>query len=193
MRIDTANKILGLRVNEWVSALIFLGAAGFLAVDAWRHRNDEPPAAESDDGVEPVAGGEPPDDEPDERGGARRAGRAARQLVSGSTVVLLAWAACPTGSRPTTSPMWPCSPASPSPLTSWSATPASSPACSTTSPTSTPSTLDGVEPMTQPYPLVNVLREDIVGDCLDRDEVLSQAPAAEDGRFRVPPILGEAP
>ena len=45
VRIDTANKILGLRVNEWVSALIFLGAAGFLAVDAWRHRNDEPPAA----------------------------------------------------------------------------------------------------------------------------------------------------
>ena len=53
--------------------------------------------------------------------------------------------------------------------------------------------LDGVEPMTQPDPLTNVLREDIVGDCLDRDEVLAQAPAAEDGRFRVPPILGEAP
>jgi aspartyl-tRNA(Asn)/glutamyl-tRNA(Gln) amidotransferase subunit C len=53
--------------------------------------------------------------------------------------------------------------------------------------------LDGVEPMTQPYPLSNVLRQDIVGDCLDRDEVLSQAPAAEDGRFRVPVILGEAP
>jgi len=52
--------------------------------------------------------------------------------------------------------------------------------------------LDGVEPMNQPYPLTNVLREDIVGDCLDRDEVLAQAPAAEDGRFRVPPILGEA-
>ena len=52
--------------------------------------------------------------------------------------------------------------------------------------------LDGVEPMTQPYPLTNVLREDIVGDCLDRDEVLAQAPAAEDGRFRVPLILGES-
>ena len=45
--------------------------------------------------------------------------------------------------------------------------------------------------MTQPYPLSNVLREDIVGDCLDRDEVLAQAPAAEDGRFRVPLILGD--
>ncbi len=53
--------------------------------------------------------------------------------------------------------------------------------------------LDGLEPMTQPYPLANVLREDIVGDCLDRDEVLAQAPDAESGRFRVPPILGEAP
>ena len=51
--------------------------------------------------------------------------------------------------------------------------------------------LDGVEPMTQPYPLSNVLRDDVVGLCLDRDEVLAQAPAAEHGRFRVPPILGE--
>ena len=51
--------------------------------------------------------------------------------------------------------------------------------------------LDGVEPMTQPYPLTNVLREDVVGDCLDRDEVLAQAPAAEAGRFRVPVILGD--
>jgi aspartyl-tRNA(Asn)/glutamyl-tRNA(Gln) amidotransferase subunit C len=53
--------------------------------------------------------------------------------------------------------------------------------------------LDGVEPMTQPYQLVNVLRDDVVGPCLSRDEVLAGAPAAEDGRFRVPPILGEAP
>jgi prolipoprotein diacylglyceryl transferase len=40
MRIDTANKILGLRVNEWVSALMFLGGVVFLAVDWWRHRHD---------------------------------------------------------------------------------------------------------------------------------------------------------
>lgn len=50
--------------------------------------------------------------------------------------------------------------------------------------------LAGVEAMTQPYPLVNVLRDDVVRPCLDRDEVLAAAPAAEDGRFRVPPILG---
>lgn len=53
--------------------------------------------------------------------------------------------------------------------------------------------LDGVEPTAHPLPLVNVLRPDEVRPSLDRDEVLSQAPAAEDGRFRVPRILGEAP
>lgn len=50
--------------------------------------------------------------------------------------------------------------------------------------------LDGVEPMNQPYPLVNVLRDDVVRPSLDRDEVMAAAPLAEDGRFRVPPILG---
>ena len=44
-----------------------------------------------------------------------------------------------------------------------------------------------------PLPLVNVFRPDVVMPSLDRDEVLGQAPAAEDGLFRVPPILGEAP
>jgi aspartyl-tRNA(Asn)/glutamyl-tRNA(Gln) amidotransferase subunit C len=50
--------------------------------------------------------------------------------------------------------------------------------------------LDDVVPMTQPYPLTNVFREDVVVAGLDRDEVLAVAPAAEDGRFRVPPIIG---
>jgi len=50
-----------------------------------------------------------------------------------------------------------------------------------------------VEPTAHPLPLINVLREDEVRACLDRDEVLAQAPAAEEGRFRVPRILGEAP
>jgi aspartyl-tRNA(Asn)/glutamyl-tRNA(Gln) amidotransferase subunit C len=53
--------------------------------------------------------------------------------------------------------------------------------------------LAGVEPMTQPYPLQNVLRDDVAGACLDRDEVLAEAPAAQDGRFLVPPILGAEP
>lgn len=51
--------------------------------------------------------------------------------------------------------------------------------------------LDDVEPMTQPYPLVNVMRDDVVRPGIDRDEALSQAPDAEDGRFRVPPTGGD--
>ncbi len=53
--------------------------------------------------------------------------------------------------------------------------------------------LDGVPATSHPLPLVNVLRADEPRPCLDRDEVLAAAPAAEDGRFRVPPILGEEP
>lgn len=50
--------------------------------------------------------------------------------------------------------------------------------------------LDGVGPMTQPYPLVNIMREDIELPCLDTDEVLAAAPASDERRFRVPPIIG---
>ncbi len=50
--------------------------------------------------------------------------------------------------------------------------------------------LDGVEPMTHPTPIANVMRDDVVRPGLDRDEVLAAAPAAEDGRFRVPPVIG---
>ena len=42
-----------------------------------------------------------------------------------------------------------------------------------------------------PLPLVNVLRDDVVGDVLTPAQVLSGAPDAEDGRFKVPAILGE--
>ena len=52
--------------------------------------------------------------------------------------------------------------------------------------------LDDVEPMNQPYPLVNVMRADVVEPGLDRHDVLAGAPDAEDGRFRVPPVIGEA-
>jgi prolipoprotein diacylglyceryl transferase len=44
LRIDDANKIFGLRVNEWVSALVFLGATTFLVVDWRRHRGEAPVA-----------------------------------------------------------------------------------------------------------------------------------------------------
>jgi aspartyl-tRNA(Asn)/glutamyl-tRNA(Gln) amidotransferase subunit C len=50
-----------------------------------------------------------------------------------------------------------------------------------------------VPPTSHPYPLQNVLRGDELRPTLDRDVVLAAAPATEDGRFRVPPVLGEAP
>lgn len=53
--------------------------------------------------------------------------------------------------------------------------------------------LDDVDPMTHPIPLANVVRADEERPSLDRGEVLAQAPVAEDGRFRVPRILGEEP
>jgi aspartyl-tRNA(Asn)/glutamyl-tRNA(Gln) amidotransferase subunit C len=52
---------------------------------------------------------------------------------------------------------------------------------------------EGVPPTAHPLPLRNVLRDDVVVPSLDRDEVLAAAPDVEDRRFRVPPILGEAP
>ncbi len=48
---------------------------------------------------------------------------------------------------------------------------------------------DGVEPTSHPLPMVNAFRPDRVEPSLDRDTVLSQAPDAEDGYFRVPPTL----
>ena len=53
--------------------------------------------------------------------------------------------------------------------------------------------LESVPPTAHPLPLANVFRDDEPRPGLDRDEVLAQAPAAESGRFRVPPILGESP
>ena len=40
---------------------------------------------------------------------------------------------------------------------------------------------------------MNVVREDELCASLDRDEVLAMAPDAEEGRFAVPRIMGEAP
>lgn len=48
---------------------------------------------------------------------------------------------------------------------------------------------DGVAATAHPIPLANVLRADETGPSLDRDAVLSQAPDAENGYFRVPRIL----
>ena len=51
----------------------------------------------------------------------------------------------------------------------------------------------GVPPTAHPLPLTNVLRDDTPVPGLDRGEVLAAAPEVEDGRFRVPRILGDAP
>ena len=50
---------------------------------------------------------------------------------------------------------------------------------------------DDIPPTSHVVPLTNVLREDQPQPSLDREAVLAVAPAAEDGRFRVPRILDE--
>jgi len=50
---------------------------------------------------------------------------------------------------------------------------------------------DGIPPTSHAVPLVNVFREDVLVECLSPDAVLSQAPAVEQQRFRVPRILAE--
>ena len=49
-----------------------------------------------------------------------------------------------------------------------------------------------VEPTSHPLTMVNAFRPDEITPSLDRDEILSQAPDAVEGYFRVPPILEEA-
>ena len=57
--------------------------------------------------------------------------------------------------------------------------------------------LDGVPPTSHPFGLRNVFRDDIPETDAEADEVrrlaLANAPEVEDGRFKVPPALGEAP
>jgi aspartyl-tRNA(Asn)/glutamyl-tRNA(Gln) amidotransferase subunit C len=50
-----------------------------------------------------------------------------------------------------------------------------------------------IPPTSHSVPLTNVFRDDVVTPSLPSEEVLAAAPAAEDGRFRVPRILDEEP
>jgi aspartyl/glutamyl-tRNA(Asn/Gln) amidotransferase C subunit len=50
---------------------------------------------------------------------------------------------------------------------------------------------DGIPPTSHAVPLVNVFRDDVVAECLTAEAALSQAPAVEEQRFRVPRILAE--
>jgi aspartyl-tRNA(Asn)/glutamyl-tRNA(Gln) amidotransferase subunit C len=51
--------------------------------------------------------------------------------------------------------------------------------------------VEDVPPTTHAVPMTNVLRDDVVRPSLPRDVALAGSPAAEEGRFRVPRILGE--
>lgn len=53
--------------------------------------------------------------------------------------------------------------------------------------------LADVPPTSHPFDLVNVARADEIGPTLSNDDALAAAPHPEEGRFRVPTILGEAP
>lgn len=48
---------------------------------------------------------------------------------------------------------------------------------------------EGVEPTAHVLPIYNVMREDEVGESLDREKVLKNAPEKEDGQFKVPRIV----
>jgi aspartyl-tRNA(Asn)/glutamyl-tRNA(Gln) amidotransferase subunit C len=50
---------------------------------------------------------------------------------------------------------------------------------------------DDIPPTSHSLPLTNVMRNDVARPGLGQDAVLSGAPAAEQGRFRVPRILDE--
>ncbi|MBB5852147.1 Asp-tRNA(Asn)/Glu-tRNA(Gln) amidotransferase subunit GatC [Amycolatopsis umgeniensis] len=50
---------------------------------------------------------------------------------------------------------------------------------------------EDVPPTSHAVPLTNVFREDTVRQGLTQQQALAGAPAAEEGRFRVPRILGE--
>ena len=50
---------------------------------------------------------------------------------------------------------------------------------------------EGIRPTSHAVPLVNVFRDDVEVECLPPEVVLSQAPAVEQQRFRVPRILAE--
>jgi len=51
---------------------------------------------------------------------------------------------------------------------------------------------EGIPPTSHPVPMTNAFRDDEVTGSLPVDDVLAGAPAAEDGYFMVPPVLGES-
>ena len=47
----------------------------------------------------------------------------------------------------------------------------------------------GVEPTSHVLPLTNVMRDDVVHECLSTAEALANAPSADQGHFAVPKII----
>lgn len=48
---------------------------------------------------------------------------------------------------------------------------------------------DKVEPSFHPIPVKNISREDVKGECLDREKALSLTPHHKDGYFRGPKVV----
>ncbi len=51
---------------------------------------------------------------------------------------------------------------------------------------------DGVEPMYHPLPVFDAVRADVAGESLSNEAALANAPAEEDGQFRVPKVVESA-
>ena len=49
--------------------------------------------------------------------------------------------------------------------------------------------LSGIEPTAHAHPVQNVFREDEVRECLDREDVLANAPSQQQAQFKVPQII----
>jgi aspartyl-tRNA(Asn)/glutamyl-tRNA(Gln) amidotransferase subunit C len=50
--------------------------------------------------------------------------------------------------------------------------------------------MDGIEPQATVNETVNVLRDDVVGECLTTEEALSNAPKKNEAFIKVPKVLG---
>lgn len=48
---------------------------------------------------------------------------------------------------------------------------------------------EGVEPMYHPLPIYDAVRPDVPGASLSNEDALANAPASEDGQFRVPKVV----
>ncbi|GAA3874257.1 prolipoprotein diacylglyceryl transferase [Streptomyces sedi] len=68
LRIDEAHEFLGLRLNNWTSIAVFLGAVAYMVISARRHPGreenvepapDDPTAPEAEESAEPRGAGEP--------------------------------------------------------------------------------------------------------------------------------------